>query len=121
MHSPQNRVRDGYRENPFHNFRHAFCVTQMMFVVLRRTSARPPNDVHVVSDHNNAHVGPNHNKASHVASGHNNAHVPSDHNNAHVASDHNKASHVVFSARDMAVLMLAAVCHDLDHPATSNA
>lgn len=30
-------VRDAYRENPFHNFRHAFCVTQMMYGLLHVT------------------------------------------------------------------------------------
>lgn len=29
--SPQLCVHDNYRNNPFHNFRHCFCVTQMMY------------------------------------------------------------------------------------------
>merc|ERR1719215_1134937 len=28
-------VEDGYRDNPFHNFRHCFCVTQMMYVFIQ--------------------------------------------------------------------------------------
>lgn len=28
-------VESSYRANPFHNFRHCFCVTQMMYVLLR--------------------------------------------------------------------------------------
>ena len=28
------RVQENYRNNPFHNFRHAFCVTQMMYVLI---------------------------------------------------------------------------------------
>lgn len=28
------RVQENYRNNPFHNFRHCFCVTQMMYVLI---------------------------------------------------------------------------------------
>lgn len=28
---PQLCVQDNYRQNPFHNFRHCFCVAQMMY------------------------------------------------------------------------------------------
>lgn len=28
------RVQENYRNNPFHNFRHSFCVTQMMYVLI---------------------------------------------------------------------------------------
>jgi len=28
------RVQENYRNNPFHNFRHSFCVTQMMYVII---------------------------------------------------------------------------------------
>ncbi|XP_023347642.1 high affinity cGMP-specific 3',5'-cyclic phosphodiesterase 9A isoform X3 [Eurytemora carolleeae] len=28
------RVKDSYRDVPFHNFRHSFCVTQMMYVLI---------------------------------------------------------------------------------------
>merc|ERR1712061_693378 len=28
------RVQENYRDNPFHNFRHCFCVTQMMYVLI---------------------------------------------------------------------------------------
>ena len=27
-------MQENYRNNPFHNFRHAFCVTQMMYVLI---------------------------------------------------------------------------------------
>ena len=30
----QLRVQENYRNNPFHNFRHSFCVTQMMYVLI---------------------------------------------------------------------------------------
>ncbi|KND02075.1 uncharacterized protein SPPG_02578 [Spizellomyces punctatus DAOM BR117] len=30
-------VKDGYNANPFHNFRHCFCVTQMMYGILHTT------------------------------------------------------------------------------------
>lgn len=31
---PQLCVHDNYRNNPFHNFRHCFCVTQMMYSMI---------------------------------------------------------------------------------------
>lgn len=30
------RVQENYRNNPFHNFRHSFCVTQMMYVLIHK-------------------------------------------------------------------------------------
>jgi len=30
------RVQENYRNNPFHNFRHCFCVTQMMYVLIHQ-------------------------------------------------------------------------------------
>jgi len=59
-------VHSKYRSNPFHNFHHAFCVCQMMFVVL--------------------------------SSG--------------------VASRVL--PLDVLVLLLSAICHDLDHPGLNN-
>ncbi|TPX35125.1 hypothetical protein SmJEL517_g02439 [Synchytrium microbalum] len=32
-----NAIKDNYNHNPFHNFRHCFCVTQMMYGILNRT------------------------------------------------------------------------------------
>lgn len=32
--SPQLCIHDNYRNNPFHNFRHCFCVTQMMYSMI---------------------------------------------------------------------------------------
>ena len=32
----QLRVQENYRNNPFHNFRHCFCVTQMMYVLIHQ-------------------------------------------------------------------------------------
>lgn len=32
--SPQLCVHDNYRNNPFHNFRHCFCVAQMMYSMI---------------------------------------------------------------------------------------
>lgn len=32
--APQLCVHDNYRNNPFHNFRHCFCVTQMMYSMI---------------------------------------------------------------------------------------
>ena len=32
----QRAVQDNYRDNPFHNFRHCFSVTQMMFVLIHQ-------------------------------------------------------------------------------------
>ena len=31
---PQVEVERHYRDNPFHNFRHCFCVAQMMYVLI---------------------------------------------------------------------------------------
>ena len=31
---PQLCVHDNYRNNPFHNFRHCFCVAQMMYSMI---------------------------------------------------------------------------------------
>ena len=31
---PQLCVQDNYRNNPFHNFRHCFCVAQMMYSMI---------------------------------------------------------------------------------------
>lgn len=48
--SPQLCVHDNYRNNPFHNFRHCFCVTQMMYSMVwlcglqvGPASPRPPS------------------------------------------------------------------------------
>ncbi|XP_053310861.1 high affinity cGMP-specific 3',5'-cyclic phosphodiesterase 9A-like [Spea bombifrons] len=62
------RVQNNYRANPFHNFRHGFCVTQMMYSVIcacRLQDRLPPADI----------VG----------------------------------------------LIVASLCHDLDHPGLNNA
>lgn len=32
-------IKDCYNDNPFHNFRHSFCVTQMMFGIVHSTDA----------------------------------------------------------------------------------
>jgi high affinity cGMP-specific 3',5'-cyclic phosphodiesterase 9 len=32
-----NTVRDHYNHNPFHNFKHAFCVTQMAYALIHKT------------------------------------------------------------------------------------
>lgn len=46
---PQLCVRDNYRSNPFHNFRHCFCVTQMMYsmVCLCSLQVGPERDTHL--------------------------------------------------------------------------
>ena len=33
----QVSVQNAYRDNPFHNFRHCFCVSQMLFVMLENS------------------------------------------------------------------------------------
>lgn len=60
-------VQKNYRDNPFHNFRHCFCVTQMMYGMI--------------------HL-------------------------CHLQS--------MFSSLEIATLMTAALCHDLDHPGFNN-
>lgn len=32
--SPKLCIHDNYKNNPFHNFRHCFCVTQMMYSMI---------------------------------------------------------------------------------------
>ncbi|TPX49891.1 hypothetical protein SeMB42_g02439 [Synchytrium endobioticum] len=32
-------IKDNYNHNPFHNFRHCFCVTQMMYAIVHTTGA----------------------------------------------------------------------------------
>lgn len=61
-------VQSHYRENPFHNFRHAFCVTQMMYSMIHLCCLQEG-----------------------------------------------------VSPEDIAVLMVGALCHDLDHPGLNNA
>jgi len=61
-------VHSGYRDNPFHNFRHCFCVTQMMYVLI---------------------------------------------NSCHLEER-------FFSKTELAALITACICHDLDHPGLSN-
>ncbi|XP_071957474.1 high affinity cGMP-specific 3',5'-cyclic phosphodiesterase 9A-like [Antedon mediterranea] len=60
-------IQENYRNNPFHNFRHCFCVTQMMYGM-----------VHLCELKN------------------------------------------ILSLEDVGILMISAVCHDLDHPGYSN-
>lgn len=60
-------VRETYRDNPFHNFRHAFCVIQMMYGLLHMTKMK----------------------------------------------DH-------FSTEEVFCLLIATLCHDMDHPGYSN-
>ncbi|XP_032831667.1 high affinity cGMP-specific 3',5'-cyclic phosphodiesterase 9A isoform X4 [Petromyzon marinus] len=61
-------VQENYRNNPFHNFRHCFCVTQMMYGVIHHCNLQE-----------------------------------------------------IFTAMDLGILMIAAACHDLDHPGYNNA
>lgn len=63
----QLKVKSCYRDNPFHNFRHCFCVTQMMFVLIHGCGLADS-----------------------------------------------------MTKKDLAVLLTACVCHDLDHPGKSN-
>ena len=67
----QITVESRYPSNPFHNFRHCFCVAQMMFAVL-------------------------------------------------CGCPKLTGSSGALSKMDQAVLITAAVCHDLDHPGNSN-
>ncbi|XP_038668954.1 high affinity cGMP-specific 3',5'-cyclic phosphodiesterase 9A-like [Scyliorhinus canicula] len=60
-------IQENYRDNPFHNFRHCFCVTQMMHGMIHLCNLKD-----------------------------------------------------LLSMVDIAVLMTAAVCHDLDHPGYNN-
>jgi len=60
-------VQENYRNNPFHNFRHCFCVTQMMYGFIHLCGLLDQ-----------------------------------------------------LSVEDMAVLITACVCHDLDHPGYNN-
>lgn len=62
-------VHSGYRDNPFHNFRHCFCVTQMMYVFINTCSLEER----------------------------------------------------FFSKAELAALITACICHDLDHPGLTNA
>lgn len=66
-------VESRYPSNPFHNFRHCFCVAQMMFAVLCGCPKLTSSD-----------------------------------------------GGGALSKMDQAVLITAAVCHDLDHPGNSN-
>ncbi|XP_069812078.1 high affinity cGMP-specific 3',5'-cyclic phosphodiesterase 9A-like [Dendropsophus ebraccatus] len=60
-------LQDHYRENPFHNFRHGFCVTQMMYSVIGLCRLQD-----------------------------------------------------LLSPEDIVTLMVAALCHDVDHPGLNN-
>jgi high affinity cGMP-specific 3',5'-cyclic phosphodiesterase 9 len=61
-------ARSQYRSNPFHNFRHCFCVAQMMYAFIWSV----------------------------------------------------EKLRATLSKTDQAILLTACVCHDLDHPGTSN-
>ncbi|XP_063301614.1 high affinity cGMP-specific 3',5'-cyclic phosphodiesterase 9A-like isoform X2 [Pelobates fuscus] len=61
-------VQNNYRDNPFHNFRHGFCVTQMMYCVIWACELQG-----------------------------------------------------CLTAADTVSLMVASLCHDLDHPGLNNA
>ncbi|CAH2218524.1 high affinity cGMP-specific 3, 5 -cyclic phosphodiesterase 9A isoform X3 [Pelobates cultripes] len=61
-------VQNNYRDNPFHNFRHGFCVTQMMYCVIWACGLQG-----------------------------------------------------CLTAADTVSLMVASLCHDLDHPGLNNA
>ncbi|XP_068127152.1 high affinity cGMP-specific 3',5'-cyclic phosphodiesterase 9A [Hyperolius riggenbachi] len=67
LHNFLESVQSRYRENPFHNFRHAFCVTQMMYSLIQLCHLQE-----------------------------------------------------ALSIEDIAVLMVASLCHDVDHPGLSN-
>ncbi|KAL5494444.1 hypothetical protein EMCRGX_G015779 [Ephydatia muelleri] len=60
-------IQKNYRDNPFHNFRHCFCVTQMMYGMIHLCHLQR-----------------------------------------------------LFSSLEIATLMTAALCHDLDHPGFNN-
>ncbi|XP_069616465.1 high affinity cGMP-specific 3',5'-cyclic phosphodiesterase 9A isoform X2 [Ranitomeya imitator] len=62
-----HRIQDHYRQNPFHNFRHGFCVTQMMYSMIYLCRLQE-----------------------------------------------------LLSPEDVVTLMVAALCHDVDHPGLNN-
>lgn len=115
--APQLCVHDNYRNNPFHNFRHCFCVTQMMYSMIWLCGLQvgprgPPRGAGELPPGTAPRRPP-----CPPESGRCGGFVlpvwPIDH--LHPSPTQEK-----FSQMDILVLMTAAICHDLDHPGYNN-
>ncbi|KAM7413313.1 hypothetical protein PAMA_020617 [Pampus argenteus] len=94
-------IQENYRNNPFHNFRHCFCVSQMMYGMIHLCNLQ----VRCMSR------------------------ISSETSTIQYAFLRNYVTldvliHTVVQEKltltDMGILMTAAVCHDLDHPGYNN-
>ncbi|EHB03607.1 High affinity cGMP-specific 3',5'-cyclic phosphodiesterase 9A [Heterocephalus glaber] len=109
-------VHDNYRNNPFHNFRHCFCVAQMMYSMVWLCNLQ-------VGPAGSAHLGWQH--LSHREPGLVLAALPTLPLTIRLPSEELKPRlcpliQEKFSQMDILILMTAAVCHDLDHPGYNN-
>ncbi|KAG8507171.1 High affinity cGMP-specific 3',5'-cyclic phosphodiesterase 9A [Galemys pyrenaicus] len=99
-------VQENYRSNPFHNFRHCFCVTQMMYSMIWlcglqvRGGTAPPTPWWWGSAVPGPPYPPHARRAAEEPDS-----VPVQEK---------------LSQMDILALMTAAVCHDLDHPGYNN-
>lgn len=123
-------VHDNYRDNPFHNFRHCFCVTQMMYSMVwlcRLQVGRwgllrggHPRDTAPTWGHRLPRPpGPTPQASSQGASSrpcHSSPPIPAPSSPPPTLS----LIQEKFSQMDILILMTAAVCHDLDHPGYNN-
>lgn len=115
--APQLCVHDNYRNNPFHNFRHCFCVTQMMYSMIWLCGLQvgprgPPRGAGELPPGTAPRRPP-----CPPEGGRCGGFVlpvwPIDH-------PHPSPTQEKFSQMDILVLMTAAICHDLDHPGYNN-
>ncbi|CAF97496.1 unnamed protein product, partial [Tetraodon nigroviridis] len=85
-------IQENYRNNPFHNFRHCFCVSQMMYGMIHLCNLQVGSMLLTIMMLfiTDPQVNP---------------------------GDRDQEK---LTLTDMGILMTAAVCHDLDHPGYNN-
>ncbi|KAI9222497.1 hypothetical protein BC828DRAFT_437542 [Blastocladiella britannica] len=132
----------GYKQNPYHNFRHAFDVTQAAYLFLRTCcvshsdeSYTPPNTDYT-TDHHGSVMPPTPTSlgfALSSSSGNNHsANLPMSPTAASFASSmlaaataasparQRKLPRLLFTLTEQLALMVACVCHDLRHDGKTN-
>ena len=111
----QMSIQENYRNNPFHNFRHCFCVTQMVFLGIFHEAVSPrltpPNPF----------ARQNHSVCWTLSSdGYRELTLPPLLSLQMFTMIHLCKLPDKVTKKDLLVLMTASVCHDLDHPGYNN-
>lgn len=97
----QLAIQENYRDNPFHNFRHCFCVSQMMYGMIHLCNLQVWTSLWPII-------------IQFFLWCLSRRCIPFIIYSCHCCSQEK------LTMTDMCILMTAAVCHDLDHPGYNN-